>query len=53
MSDFDVLQDYAGRKIRLTEERWEHIVGHPEMAEQRDRLVQTLVEPDSIVSSPQ
>lgn len=51
MSDFEVLQDHKGRKIRLTEERWNHIVGHPEMVGQRERIVETLHAPDSIVAT--
>ncbi len=51
MSDFELLIDYNKRKIRLTDERWEHIVSHIEMVEQRERLVQTLAEPDSVVST--
>ncbi len=35
--------------IRLTEERWRHIVRrHPEMGHQRERVLETLVEPDII-----
>jgi len=28
-----IFTDYKGRKIRLTEERWRHILSHPEMTE--------------------
>ena len=32
--------------VRLTEERWEHIVyRHPEMETQREQIVETLAEP--------
>jgi len=35
--------------IRLTEERWKHIINrHPEMRSQRDRVLQTIAEPDVI-----
>lgn len=38
-----------GIPIRLTEERWRHIVHrHPEMAGQREQVLETLVEPDLI-----
>ena len=38
-----------GVPIRLTEERWQHIVRrHPEMDDQRERVLETLVEPDMI-----
>jgi hypothetical protein len=36
MPDFDTLTDYAGKQIRLTDERWSHILEHPEMVEQRE-----------------
>ena len=35
--------------MRLTTERWQHIVHrHPEMAEQRERVLETVVEPELI-----
>jgi len=35
--------------VRLTTERWQHIVHrHPEMAEQRERVLETVVEPELI-----
>jgi hypothetical protein len=35
--------------IRLTEERWRHIVHrHVEMADQRERVLETIAEPDLI-----
>lgn len=35
--------------IRLTRERWEHIAGrHPEMRGQRNRVLETVAEPDLI-----
>lgn len=35
--------------IRLTQERWEHILRrHPEMANQRDLVLETLSDPDLI-----
>ena len=35
--------------IRLTEERWRHIVNrHVEMAGQRERVLETVAEPDVI-----
>jgi hypothetical protein len=35
--------------IRLTQERWEHILRrHPEMANQKDRVLETLSDPDLI-----
>jgi hypothetical protein len=35
--------------IRLTEERWHHIVHrHPELAEQRERILETVATPEVI-----
>lgn len=35
--------------VRLTEERWRHIVHrHPEMGDQRERVLETLAEPEMI-----
>ena len=44
--------DLNKRKIRLTDERLEHIeFDHPEMSGQIDKIKETLAEPDSIVRS--
>lgn len=43
--------DYAGRSIRLTDERLEHIERRPELREQRDRIEETLREPDEVRES--
>lgn len=51
MNDFEILLNYVGREIRLTNERWQHILSHTEMTDQRTRIVQTLAEPDSIIST--
>lgn len=38
-----------GVPVRLTEERWQHIVRrHPEMDDQRERVLQTVAESDMI-----
>lgn len=47
----EVFTDYQGRQIRLTDERWQHILAHPEMVEQHDRLVKTLADPDFVVAT--
>ena len=45
-----IVRSRNGVAIRLTEERWGHIARrHPEMAEQRERLLETVVEPDAIL----
>jgi hypothetical protein len=46
-----VLIDYAGRDIRLTSERWQHILDHPEMGDQEERLAETLREPDTVIAT--
>jgi hypothetical protein len=46
------LVDIHSRKIRLTQERHDHIVNdHPEMSEQIDNLNNTLLNPDIIIKS--
>jgi hypothetical protein len=48
-----VLTDYAGRRIRLTDERIEHILAeHPEMARVEAVAAETLAEPERVVVSP-
>ncbi len=51
MADYEVITDYRGRAVRLTEERWAHILAHPEMAGQRERLIETLVQPDLVIAT--
>ncbi|MGB3293218.1 MAG: hypothetical protein WBB01_09550 [Phormidesmis sp.] len=44
-------QSHSGVPIRLTTERWQHIIrGHPEMLDQNARILQTLSKPDKIQS---
>ena len=44
-----IVYSYNGVPIRLTEERWQHIVRrHPEMDDQHERVLETLVKPDMI-----
>ncbi len=45
------LTDYAGHKIRLTEERWSHISEHPEMTGLRLALEETLQAQTVVVES--
>ena len=51
MSDFELFTDYQNRAIRLTNERWTHILDHPEMVDQRERLVETLAAPDIVIAT--
>jgi len=46
-----LLKDRNGREIRLTNERLNHILEHPEMESQESRIVETLLTPDSIIAS--
>jgi hypothetical protein len=44
-----VVRSRNGVPVRLTEERWQHIVSrHPEMDGQRERVLETVAEPDMI-----
>ena len=44
-----IVHSCNGIPVRLTEERWQHIVRrHPEMDSQRERVLETLAEPDMI-----
>lgn len=44
-----IVSSHNGVAIRLTQERWEHIMRrHPEMSDQRDRVLETLADPEII-----
>lgn len=43
--------DYEGRRIRLTDERFAHILEHPEMAGMETRIAETLAHPLKVVES--
>ena len=44
-----IVRSHNNVPIRLTEERWQHIVHrHPEMDDQRERVLETLAEPELI-----
>jgi len=44
-----IVKSRNGVPVRLTDERWNHIVGrHPEMASQRDRVLGAVGDPDLI-----
>jgi hypothetical protein len=52
MSDeLTILTDYQGRTVRLTRERREHILEHPEMAAQFERLVETITAPETVIAT--
>lgn len=43
------MESINGVPIRLTDERWQHICDrHPEMLDQRQRILETLSDPDQI-----
>ena len=46
-----VLTDYLGRKVRLTAERRQHILQHPEMVEWVDKIGGVLTHPEWVVRS--
>ena len=46
-----VLQDLTGRLIRFPEERLAHVLEHPEMEGQTDKVAETLAAPDGIIES--
>ncbi len=45
------LHDHEGRKIRLTEERLEHIQNHPEMRGRLADISRVLANPERVVES--
>ena len=46
----DVVRSVNGVPIRLTDERWEHIVdGHADLRNDRDRILQVVGSPDIVV----
>ena len=46
-----VAMDYAGRRVRLTDERLAHILEHPEMGGLEAAIPETLVQPEWVVQS--
>jgi len=47
---FEVLAKF-GKKVRLDEDRWKHVLEHPEMVNQSFRIKETLVDPDEVRES--
>jgi len=45
------LRDIWGNNIRLTQERLKHLLEHPEMKGQEDKLTEALLEPDVVIQS--
>ncbi|MBI4419215.1 MAG: hypothetical protein HY560_00155 [Gemmatimonadetes bacterium] len=46
-----ILRDFEGRAIRLTDERRQHILGHPEMAGLESSIEETLTSPEAVIQS--
>ena len=44
------VKDKSGRNIYLTDERWNHILKHQEMANQVEQIKDTLLNPDKITT---
>ncbi len=45
------LRDVWGNSVSLTEERRAHLLEHPEMLGQEDKVAETLLEPDVVIQS--
>ncbi len=45
------LTDHTGCKIRLTRERRAHILEHPEMSDQFERIVETISMPETVIAT--
>ena len=46
-----ILYDYRGQTVRLTDERLDHILGHPEMKSLEAALIEALARPELVVRS--
>ena len=48
---FEVI-DKTGRKLRMTDYNWDHLVKrHPEIVSQKENIIETLEKPDKINNS--
>lgn len=46
--------DKTGRKIRLTQKQWSHIVRkHPQVSSEKEKIIETIENPDKMVDSRQ
>ena len=50
-AEMKTLIDFEGRPVRLTDERREHILEHPEMAGMENALADTLADPQLVIRS--
>ena len=46
-----IFHDFEGRSVRLTEERLNHILEHPEMEGMFEAIKQTIVSPQRVIQS--
>ena len=46
-----ILTDFQGHEVRLSDERWRHVVEHPEMAGMGAALEETLRIPELVIRS--
>jgi hypothetical protein len=46
-----ILRDCQGLEVRLTEERLEHILEHPEMSDRETAIEETLHSPEQVLES--
>lgn len=46
-----ILYDYKGVAVRLTDERLNHILEHPEMVLQKESIAQTIKDPEIVIQS--
>jgi len=46
-----VIKDYRGRNVRLSDERLNHILEHPEMAGMEEEIENTLIDPEYVIQS--
>ena len=46
-----ILHDYQGRVIRLTDERLNHVLEHPEMRGLENAIEETLLHPEGVIQS--
>ena len=48
---FEVI-DKTGRRLRMTDWNWEHIIRrHPEISSEKEKIIETLENPDKITDS--
>jgi hypothetical protein len=46
-----ILRDFEGRAVRLTDERPQHILEHPEMTGLESSIEETLSSPETVIQS--